>query len=382
MGRMLDQTKKLAIELYSNGFTADEVARETRYSPATISSIVRSAVANGEIPQAEVSARLEQGLQNYILYTCDGVYLAADRTTNSAVEAFGRIKLPQIIRQVLRSIALDDFLRSDDPYQDLLLEICYGGKTSSSGLAEKYFYAYRANPPADTTVAELMEYLRNGVISSFRERLKVPVYVDKDGLEAALKGLPPREEDVLRRKFFKRDKLEAIAKDYPNPKNTLRHLTRERIRQIKAKALERLRGLGIFDKYSTPERFQEYTRSLEGTVTRQEIKLAEQGQTIKEYTMRFGPLTSNEQRPISEDEQLRRKLYKRIDEIVDETKMSTRSYICLKNANIRTMRELVQKTESELLKTKNFGRKSLNEIKGILNAMGLELGMKLPDNLL
>ena len=54
-----------------------------------------------------------------------------------------------------------------------------------------------------------------------------------------------------------------------------------------------------------------------------------------------------------------------------------RSYNCLKNANIRTIRELVQKTEGEMLKTKNFGRKSLNEIKDILATMGLSLGMRL-----
>ena len=53
-----------------------------------------------------------------------------------------------------------------------------------------------------------------------------------------------------------------------------------------------------------------------------------------------------------------------------------RSYNCLKNANIRTIRELVQKTEAEMLKTKNFGRKSLNEIKEILHTMGLSLGMQ------
>jgi len=52
-----------------------------------------------------------------------------------------------------------------------------------------------------------------------------------------------------------------------------------------------------------------------------------------------------------------------------------RSYNCLKNANIRTIGELVQKSESEMLKTKNFGRKSLNEIKEILAEMGLSLGM-------
>jgi DNA-directed RNA polymerase subunit alpha len=66
-----------------------------------------------------------------------------------------------------------------------------------------------------------------------------------------------------------------------------------------------------------------------------------------------------------------------LDKSVEELELSVRSYNCLKNANIRTIRELVQKTEAEMLKTKNFGRKSLNEIKEILSTMGLSLGMKL-----
>jgi len=61
---------------------------------------------------------------------------------------------------------------------------------------------------------------------------------------------------------------------------------------------------------------------------------------------------------------------------VDELELSVRSYNCLKNADIKTIAELVQKTEPEMLKTKNFGRKSLNEIKEILARMGLHLGMK------
>jgi DNA-directed RNA polymerase subunit alpha len=60
---------------------------------------------------------------------------------------------------------------------------------------------------------------------------------------------------------------------------------------------------------------------------------------------------------------------------VEELELSVRSYNCLKNADIRTIGELVQKTEAEMLKTKNFGRKSLNEIKEILQGMGLSLGM-------
>jgi DNA-directed RNA polymerase subunit alpha len=65
-----------------------------------------------------------------------------------------------------------------------------------------------------------------------------------------------------------------------------------------------------------------------------------------------------------------------LDKSVEELELSVRSYNCLKNANIRTLRELVQKTEGEMLKTKNFGRKSLNEIKEILATMGLSLGMR------
>jgi len=69
-------------------------------------------------------------------------------------------------------------------------------------------------------------------------------------------------------------------------------------------------------------------------------------------------------------------LNENLDKSVEELELSVRSYNCLKNANIRTIRELVQKTEAEMLKTKNFGRKSLNEIKEILHTMGLSLGMR------
>jgi DNA-directed RNA polymerase subunit alpha len=62
---------------------------------------------------------------------------------------------------------------------------------------------------------------------------------------------------------------------------------------------------------------------------------------------------------------------------VDELELSVRSANCLQNANIRYIGELVQKTEAEMLKTKNFGRKSLNEIKELLTSMGLELGVTL-----
>jgi len=68
-------------------------------------------------------------------------------------------------------------------------------------------------------------------------------------------------------------------------------------------------------------------------------------------------------------------LFRRIDEL----ELSVRSANCLENADIKFIGELVQRTEAEMLRTKNFGRKSLNEIKEILTTMGLSLGMRLED---
>jgi DNA-directed RNA polymerase subunit alpha len=81
--------------------------------------------------------------------------------------------------------------------------------------------------------------------------------------------------------------------------------------------------------------------------------------------------------PVAEEpEPLNPALFKSVDEL----ELSVRSANCLQNANIRFIGELVQRTESEMLKTKNFGRKSLNEIKETLASMGLSLGMTI-DNL-
>ena len=64
---------------------------------------------------------------------------------------------------------------------------------------------------------------------------------------------------------------------------------------------------------------------------------------------------------------------------VSELELSVRSANCLQNANIKYIYELVSKTEGEMLRTKNFGRKSLNEIKEVLNSMSLYLGMEIPN---
>ena len=76
----------------------------------------------------------------------------------------------------------------------------------------------------------------------------------------------------------------------------------------------------------------------------------------------------------------KQKILTNMAKCVEELELSVRSYNCLKNANIQTIAELVQKTDGEMLKTRNFGRKSLNEIKEILEDMGLHLGMKVDED--
>jgi DNA-directed RNA polymerase subunit alpha len=78
--------------------------------------------------------------------------------------------------------------------------------------------------------------------------------------------------------------------------------------------------------------------------------------------------------PVNEEQE---KLNENLWRTVDELELSVRSANCLQNANIKYIGELVQRSEAEMLKTKNFGRKSLKEIKEILGTMGLSLGMKL-----
>ena len=99
-----------------------------------------------------------------------------------------------------------------------------------------------------------------------------------------------------------------------------------------------------------------------------------------ELLMHFPEITPQEEVVEHDETRPRAELNENLFRNVDELELSVRASNCLKTANIRSIADLVQKTEGELLKTKNFGKKSLNEIKTILGEMGLSLGMRLdPD---
>ncbi len=111
--------------------------------------------------------------------------------------------------------------------------------------------------------------------------------------------------------------------------------------------------------------------------TRPEDALAYAAKILKEQLSVFinfdEELEPQEDKPAADKEELEELLNKRIDEL----EFSVRSANCLKNADIHFIGDLVQRTEQQMLKTKNFGRKSLKEIKTILEGLGLHLGMEL-----
>jgi DNA-directed RNA polymerase subunit alpha len=109
-----------------------------------------------------------------------------------------------------------------------------------------------------------------------------------------------------------------------------------------------------------------------------EDALAYSAKILKEQMNVFINFDENIAEPeiFAEQESLDSEINPYLSRPVDDLELSVRSANCLRNANIRHIGELVQRTENEMLKTKNFGRKSLNEIKQLLSEMGLGLGIK------
>jgi len=108
-----------------------------------------------------------------------------------------------------------------------------------------------------------------------------------------------------------------------------------------------------------------------------EEAIAHAAKILKDQLAIFITFEEEEETAVAGEQEEIEKLNENLFRSVDELELSVRSANCLKHANIKLIGDLVQKTEAEILATKNFGRKSLNEIKDILAEMGLSLGMKL-----
>lgn len=110
-----------------------------------------------------------------------------------------------------------------------------------------------------------------------------------------------------------------------------------------------------------------------------EDALAHAAKILREQFLVFLNFDEEEKTRIEEKVQMPTEINENLFRSVSELELSVRSANCLKNADIKYIGELVQRSESEMLKTKNFGRKSLNEIKEILADMDLQLGMVIPN---
>jgi DNA-directed RNA polymerase subunit alpha len=111
-----------------------------------------------------------------------------------------------------------------------------------------------------------------------------------------------------------------------------------------------------------------------------EDAVAHAAKIVKDHMQVFINFDEEPEQVQPQVDEKKQKMITNLSKSVEELELSVRSYNCLKNANIQTISELVQKGDGEMLKTRNFGRKSLNEIKEILEEMGLHLGMKLEED--
>ena len=116
----------------------------------------------------------------------------------------------------------------------------------------------------------------------------------------------------------------------------------------------------------------------DGSILPQEAMI-QAARILKDHINIFSVLDEEPEEPERVVDADKERLIEYLMRSVDELELSVRSANCLKNSNIQHLWQLVQKTEAEMLKTKNFGRKSLNEIKEILSGMHLHFGMKLDD---
>ena len=110
-----------------------------------------------------------------------------------------------------------------------------------------------------------------------------------------------------------------------------------------------------------------------------EDAVAHAAKIVKDHMQIFINFDEEPEPVMPQVDEKKQKMLGNMAKCVEELELSVRSYNCLKNANIQTIAELVTKTDGEMLKTRNFGRKSLNEIKEILEEMGLHLGMKVEE---
>lgn len=216
-----------------------------------------------------------------------------------------------------------------------------------------------------TTVEELKEAIRGGF-------LPCPLSDEaKKAIDSVLSVLTEREVDVIKCRFalggyVRRQTLEEVALAIG--------LSRESVRQIEHRALMKLRHPAHTDKLKdipiSWEELPDKVSALRAQHSHMESEFADFKRKVEENW-------EKEQDRLVPEEWKKKHLL--LDKSIEDFELSVRTANCLGIAGIMTIRDLVTKTEQEMLRYRNFGRKSLNEIKIILNEMGLSFGMVVPE---
>lgn len=199
-------------------------------------------------------------------------------------------------------------------------------------------------------------------------------------IEVQLLTLTPHEEKVIRMRYGlggERQSLEEIGAHF--------NVTRERIRQVEAKTLRKLRHPSRSRYLKNFQNMQIRLTALSDRTKSFEDKLRTTDENLDQVSRRLEVTEQAlRQLPFAKElaglpEDSPKPVDPILDRSVDELEFSVRTYNCLDRAGIKTVRDLVQRSDREMLAVKNFGKKCLREIKEILKEMHLDLGMVLDE---
>lgn len=313
-----------------------------------------------------------------------------------AFSAYDKRLMELVFEEIVKVVdmpeeTLDEILRAerqyDSGYEKLLADI-FGREPNWWRIKceEAHDILTRTGLPKNPTPESFSQAVRDRIFQKFRSGEWTPAYLPGDDARdyyrsvfiEVVQTLSLREEQVIRCLYalglgpLSREELAQKFK-----------VSSARIGQIRAKALRKLQHPSRSRRFVRLSSLKPQLRDL--FYKCREIESIKESQRVIEDLIRQFPLVQEllqrEGALNTRVKELEAQLPPPIPEVlsksVEEMELSIKTYNCLKNANIRTIEELVRKTEAELLKTKNFGRKSLNEVKEILASLDprLRLGM-------
>ena len=387
--KLSDEDHDYLVLLYNCGTSPEALGKEFSVNPSLIRKTTNAAKESGEYILKEASEKLRYAVEAFS-YCINNESRLNDRDRGAM-----RILKESIELNILNkasSFTLNDLMKKQDPYERLLYiifgESAYVDYDKERRMISDLSEAIKGpsiNLSSKETMDSIIQYLK----SEYIKRIKLGEYcfiplsdAGKNEFKNVLKTLTPREEKVICLRY---------GFDEPGESRTLEEVgnlfdvTGENIRRIENQALRKLKHVSrskILKKYLMSER-------IEGITTQTEIiknlytELDKKDEKIRNLEMRLIEAQMKCPKGIEELTEMSlgldkdtQHLVNQLSYSVDDLELSVRAANVLRNAKIKYLGELVQKTDEELLHKRNFGRKSLNEIKEVLSGMNLHLGMK------